>query len=340
MQQRFDRVTDASITTSETCRHMSRKSRNATVVAFDAREHYKLMKQACQIELTNPLEDPKVASWLLDTDGTVQSLFSLATSFVPEIAPNVMAATDMASVMGQGGKQGTVDGAAANVQEEEEDEETIKYTERSAKVGLRSWNRPSLALWGKGPGWIRAALEVVVSFVAMERLRLSLAKQELLVAFHDVEMASQPSLASLELNGLAVNWKTLHNLQVLLAHQLANLESSAVRLAPRPFKLSSHSDIAHLLFVELGLAPMPRLSEKSSVRCPMIRGKVSGHLSTDKATLQKLTAVHPLPGLILEWRRVSHALNTTVLPLLRCHSSRFYPFGLIFTSTGLSNKSL
>uniref|UniRef100_A0A8C4Q9F1 DNA-directed DNA polymerase n=1 Tax=Eptatretus burgeri TaxID=7764 RepID=A0A8C4Q9F1_EPTBU len=127
-------------------------------------------------------------------------------------------------------------------------------------------------------------------------------------AFHDVEMASQPGLACLELNGLAVNWMALHSLQASLAHRLVNLESSAVCLAPRPFKLSSHSDIAH----------MPN-DETKVIRT---------------ATLQKLTAVHPLPGLILEWRRVSHTLNMAVLPLLRCHSSRLYPFGLIFTSTG------
>lgn len=44
-------------------------------------------------------------------------------------------------------------------------------------------------------------------------------------------------------------------------------------------------------------------------------GRGKSQLSTAKDTLEKLKAFHALPGLLLEWRRISSALTKVVFPL-------------------------
>lgn len=57
--------------------------------------------------------------------------------------------------------------------------------------------------------------------------------------------------------------------------------------------------------------------------------------------LEKLRPLHPLPGLILEWRRITNALTKVVFPLQRekkHHSAlsmdRIYPIAQTHTATG------
>jgi hypothetical protein len=45
------------------------------------------------------------------------------------------------------------------------------------------------------------------------------------------------------------------------------------------------------------------------------RGRVKSTFSTSKDILEKLKAYHPLPGIVLEWRRISSALTKHVYPL-------------------------
>ena len=45
------------------------------------------------------------------------------------------------------------------------------------------------------------------------------------------------------------------------------------------------------------------------------RGKAKSQHSTSKDVLEKLKKLHPLPGVILEWRRITNALTKVVFPL-------------------------
>lgn len=57
--------------------------------------------------------------------------------------------------------------------------------------------------------------------------------------------------------------------------------------------------------------------------------------------LNKLRALHPLPGLILEWRRITNAITKVVFPLQRekrlnpfLGMERIYPVSQSHTATG------
>lgn len=63
--------------------------------------------------------------------------------------------------------------------------------------------------------------------------------------------------------------------------------------------------------------------------------------SPHKDVLEKLKTFHPLPGLILEWRRINNAITKVVFPLQRekrlnsaLGMERIYPLSQTHTATG------
>ncbi|XP_009079440.1 PREDICTED: DNA polymerase theta-like, partial [Acanthisitta chloris] len=71
------------------------------------------------------------------------------------------------------------------------------------------------------------------------------------------------------------------------------------------------------------------------------RVRLSKQFSTTKDVLEKLKALHPLPGLILEWRRINNAITKVVFPLQRekrlnsaLGMERIYPVSQTHTATG------
>lgn len=66
--------------------------------------------------------------------------------------------------------------------------------------------------------------------------------------------------------------------------------------------------------------------------------------SPHKDVLEKLKTLHPLPGLILEWRRINNAITKVVFPLQRekrlnsaLGMERIYPVSQTHTATGKRN---
>lgn len=135
----------------------------------------------------------------------------------------------------------------------------------------------------------------------------------------------------------------------IMQTQLETLEEGAYRLAGHPFSLTSTDDISQVLFVELCLPPTGDPTAPVPIRSlgltrrgkPTARGRQRQAFSTSKDVLEKLKALHPLPGLILEWRRVSNALTKVVFPLqkeksynARLEMYRIYGKSDFQTSTG------
>lgn len=62
--------------------------------------------------------------------------------------------------------------------------------------------------------------------------------------------------------------------------------------------------------------------------------------------LEKLRPLHPLPGVILEWRRITNALTKVVFPLQRekqyhptLSMDRIYPIAQTHTATGKTHTN-
>ncbi|KAK1887128.1 DNA polymerase theta [Dissostichus eleginoides] len=141
--------------------------------------------------------------------------------------------------------------------------------------------------------------------------------------FRSIEMPSQVSLALLELNGVGFSVEECERQKHVMQAKLSALESQAYNLAGHSFSLTSIDDIAQVLFLELHLPPNGDVGGSKSkktlgyTRRGGGRVRLGKQFSTTKDVLEKLRPLHPLPGVILEWRRITNALTKVVFPLQR-----------------------
>ena len=113
----------------------------------------------------------------------------------------------------------------------------------------------------------------------------------------DLELPVLEILADMESLGVRIDVQQLRAISATLTVQIAELEVEMFRLAGRAFRPGSTSQLATLLYDELGL--------KSSRRTKTGR-------STDAQALESLRDEHPIVALLLEWRQVTKLKSTYV----------------------------
>ncbi|KAH0628689.1 hypothetical protein JD844_010112 [Phrynosoma platyrhinos] len=219
------------------------------------------------------------------------------------------------------------------------------------KIGTGQGNQSlGLTATGNHSGRYRAAVESVLVFHLMDRLRILLHKDKLQDVFHKLEMPNQYCLALLELNGIGFSTAECETQKHVMEAKLSEIENRIYQLAGHSFSLTCPDDIAQVLFLEQKLP--------SDVEPKMQRGKktlgytgraatngnrvrLSKQFSTTKDVLEKLKVLHPLPGLILEWRKITNAITKVVFPLQRekllnpvLGMERIYPVSQTYSATG------
>ncbi|XP_070990897.1 DNA polymerase theta [Oncorhynchus clarkii lewisi] len=194
---------------------------------------------------------------------------------------------------------------------------------------------------------LRAAIDSVLIHSTMGHLTTLLEKDGLIDVFRSVEMRSQVCLALLELNGIGFSWEECDRQKHVMQAKLSALETQAYSLAGHNFSLTSTEDVAQVLFRELRLPPSCDLSGGRGKKTLGYSRRGTGRaglgkpFSTTKDILEKLSSLHPLPGVILEWRRITNALTTVVFPLQRekrhhplLVMDRIHPVSQTHTATG------
>eukprot|EP00064_Thunnus_orientalis_P007166 superscaffoldBa00000781_g7185 len=194
---------------------------------------------------------------------------------------------------------------------------------------------------------VRAATKSVLIYAVMNHLTGLLEKDGMLDSFRNIEMPSQVCLALLELNGVGFSIEECERQKHVMQAKITALESQAYNLAGHSFSLTSIDDIAQILFLELHLPPNGDVGGSKSKRTLGYTRRGGGRIrlgkqfSTTKDVLEKLRPLHPLPGVILEWRRITNALTKVVFPLQRekqyhptLDMDRIYPIAQTHTATG------
>ncbi|XP_074546756.1 DNA polymerase theta [Halichoeres trimaculatus] len=194
---------------------------------------------------------------------------------------------------------------------------------------------------------VRAATKSVLVYAVMNHLTGLLEKDGMLDVFRGVEMPSQVCLALLELNGVGFSVEECERQKHVMQAKLTALESRAYSLAGHTFSLTSIDDIAQVLFLELHLPPNGDINGPKNkktlgyTRRGAGRVRLGKQFSTTKDVLEKLRPLHQLPGVILEWRRITNALTKVVFPLQRekqhhpaLNMDRIYPIAQTHTATG------
>ncbi|GFR73382.1 DNA polymerase theta-like, partial [Elysia marginata] len=284
------------------------REKSHRLIAYDAKAVYITLAKTFGISLPT-CEDPRVADWIQAPTSRLKNLHHMVASFCPEELPLLEA----------------VGGASS-------------YGSIGLDMALGSVSQTS--------GRLRACTESVLARVLMDQYYVAkLAEEDLLEAFTEVEMPSLLTLARMELNGFGVSEAELESQKNLMTTKLTALEEQAYEMAGHVFSLTSTDDISKILYSELKLpingdpSLMPQLSDGRGQRRGRNRTALIG--STSKETLEKLTKFHPLPAVVLEWRRISSALTKSLFALqrtaklcLRLNMPRVFGDCQIFTATG------
>ena len=114
----------------------------------------------------------------------------------------------------------------------------------------------------------------------------------------DIEYPLIAVLADMEMEGVRVDLEALKEISGQLAQEIASLETAILEQAGGEFNIGSPKQLGEILFKKLKLQPLGKTS--------------TGQASTNERVLMQLSAEHPLPGLVLDWRRLTKLKSTYV----------------------------
>ncbi len=130
-----------------------------------------------------------------------------------------------------------------------------------------------------------------------------LAEAGLTGLFENLEMPLLPVLGEMEMTGIIVDPAVLKRMETELSLQADKLRDSIILAAGRPFNPDSPKQLAEVLFTDLKL--------------PVQRSSKTGP-STDSEVLEQLAIMHELPGLVLDYRKLTKLIGTYLKSLAEC----------------------
>ncbi|XP_076439647.1 DNA polymerase nu-like [Babylonia areolata] len=145
--------------------------------------------------------------------------------------------------------------------------------------------------------------DLKMSVVVMKKLHSELMRENLWPLFYHVEMALTPLLAVMEQQAIRVNVQNFLTFSQILKKKIDKVEKKAFQLAGHSFCINSTQQLRQLLYEELRLDQQLRKVALTAS---------AHHKSTSEAMLKQLVAIHPLPGVILEYRHMLKLKSTYV----------------------------
>jgi DNA polymerase-1 len=157
-------------------------------------------------------------------------------------------------------------------------------------VVFRQFNAPV----GGGPGERADFLQQLAPV-----LRAQIKEKDLESVYEKIDLPLAPVLADMERIGVRVDPKTLEKMSQSMEKEVRRLEKEIWKLAGSEFNINSPTQLAEILFDKLNLAPAAK------------RGKAKAR-STAADVLEELSASHPLPAKIIEYREIAKLKSTYV----------------------------
>ncbi|MFH1338232.1 MAG: DNA polymerase I [Candidatus Omnitrophota bacterium] len=128
-------------------------------------------------------------------------------------------------------------------------------------------------------------------------LEKELREKELDSLFFNLEMPLIDVLGEMELAGVAVDLELLESLSRQIERQLIGLVEKIYELSGTQFNINSPKQLRSILFERLKLP---------------VQKKTKSGPSTDEEVLNRLAGQHPLPGVLLEYRKLTKIKSTYV----------------------------
>jgi DNA polymerase I len=135
-------------------------------------------------------------------------------------------------------------------------------------------------------------------------LRARIGEEQVSNVYEKIDLPLAPVLADMERTGIRIDPKALDTMSGTMEGELRRLEKDIWEMAGVEFNVNSPTQLAEILFDKLNLQPSQR------------RGRVKGR-STAVEILEELSAKHPLPRKVIEYREISKLKSTYVDSLPR-----------------------
>jgi len=148
----------------------------------------------------------------------------------------------------------------------------------------------------------------IVIRTSAEHLPEEMARGGVESVLHDVELPLVPVLARMERAGVRIDVDRLKSLSSTFDEELKRLEARCHEIAGHEFNVASPKQLERVLFEELELKIKRRTS--------------TGRPSTDHSVLEELSADHPLPQAVVDYRQVQKLKGTYVDALPKLVSPR------------------
>lgn len=173
-----------------------------------------------------------------------------------------------------------------------------------------------------------AAEDADITWQLYEFLSPRFTDERLTKLFNDVEMPLLQVLARMENNGVSLDIHWLKKMSSQISRRLEKLTEDIHKEAGCEFNIDSPKQLATVLFIKIGLTPVK---------------KTKSGASTDQEVLQSLAGQHPVPSLMLEYRKLSKLKNTYIdkLPAMICNATNrvHASFNQTTTATGRLSSS-
>src|SRR5271168_741828 len=159
-----------------------------------------------------------------------------------------------------------------------------------ADVVMRQWN----TMLGGGAGERADYLQRLAP-----GLREAVKQQEMTGVYADIDLPLTAVLAEMERVGIGVDPKALAVMSDSMESEVRRLEKEIWEMAGVEFNVNSPSQLGEILFDKLGLEPAVK------------RGRAKAR-STAVEILEELSARHPLPAKVIEYREIAQLKSTYV----------------------------
>src|SRR5271168_644335 len=159
-----------------------------------------------------------------------------------------------------------------------------------ADVVMRQWN----AMLAGGPGERADYLQRLAPI-----LREAVTLQEMTSVYADIDLPLAAVLADMERVGIGVDPKALEAMSKSMEREVRRLEKEIWEMAGVEFNVNSPAQLGEILFDKLGLEPAVK------------RGRAKAR-STAVEVLEELSARHPLPAKVIEYREIAQLKSTYV----------------------------
>ena len=158
-------------------------------------------------------------------------------------------------------------------------------------------------------------------------LRAQMGDEQALNVYEKIDLPLAPVLAEIERAGIRVDPLALGEMSRAMETEIRRLEKEAWELAGFEFNVNSPTQLAEVLFDKLNLQTAAK------------RGRVKGR-STAVEILEELSAKHPLPRKIIEYREIAKLKSTYVDSLPRLVNPNTGRLHTSFSQTGTATGRL